>query len=216
MIVAAVLALELPADAGGFHGGGCGGGYHGGGCYGGGCYRGGWYGGGGYCGSGWYGGGWGVGFSGCGWGVSVGLGWPGGLRRARVRRSGLHHTGCLHHRGLLKTGLYDRCLHDKAGLCRRSRYDLCRPGLRRGSAPRRTGGGSCHLHPGPNRAGLDAAARPASRPDLQLDASAEHGCLLRQHPVGRRGCSGRRSGHERYYDCRGGHDGLGHEHSRRR
>src|ERR1035441_6871956 len=67
MIVAAVLALELPADAGGFHGGGCGGGYHGGGCYGGGCYRGGWY-----------GGGWGVGFSGCGWGVSVGLGWPGG------------------------------------------------------------------------------------------------------------------------------------------
>src|ERR1019366_8817420 len=61
---------------------------------------------------------------------------------------------------------------------------LPRRALRPAGTPFRTGGSSRHLHPGPNHSGLDAAARPGSGSDSQLDGPAEHDCLLRKRPVG--------------------------------
>ena len=103
--------------------------------------------------------------------------------RSGVCRAGLQHTS-LRHDSLHETGLHDGCLRADAGLCDRSPCDLRCPGLRHVSKAGRTDCCSRHLRPGPNRAGLDAAACPASKSDLQLDASAEHDCILRHAVAG--------------------------------
>lgn len=103
--------------------------------------------------------------------------------RSGVCRASLQHAS-LRHDSLHETSLHQSRLYEDAGLCDRSPCDLCCPGLRHGSAPGRTSGCSRHLRPGPNRAGLDAAACPASKSDLQLDSSAEHDCILRHAVAG--------------------------------
>ena len=212
MVVVAALALAPTTYAGGHGGGGCygggwGGGYHGGGYYGGGCYHGGWG-----CGGGW-GWGVGLGYSGCGWGVSLGFGGPVATAAAGItdmprftlrpftplRRMSRRFTPQQSMLGRFTRHRFTRqrfterrrfprlqsCDHSPGnpGLRPQSHYHLYRPGLRYVSKPIGTDGCSRHLHPGPDHAGLDAAARPGSGSDLQLDGSAEHDCLLRQRPI---------------------------------
>ncbi len=139
----------------------------------------------------------------------VGLGRAGLLRRlwvlrirAGLRRPGLLRT-CLRHRDLLdsslhecglhETGLRNSRLREDAGLCCGTPCHLYCPDVCQGYKPACADGCSRHLRPGPSCACLDAAARPRSGSDLQLDNSAQHDAaepdsakherLLRRCPV---------------------------------
>ena len=128
-----------------------------------------------------------------------------GLRRTCVRRSGGVCRPDLRHRGLRQPGLHDSGLpndgascsyrrrergarnahYDQAGLYLRTPRDLHRPDLRQ--LIQTDGDDVCchHLHPGQDHPGMDAAACPGIRSNLQLDGSAERDCLLRHRPIGR-------------------------------
>ena len=157
IIAAAVLALPLTTNAGGFHGGGCGGGFHGG-WVGGGCYRGGY--------SMAAAGAW-------AWAGGCGLGrfcWPRragllrrlrvlrlrpGLRRARLCRAGLRHAR-LHHPAYTLRRFTRHRLTTAAVYARTPAYVPARTttyaapayaAAVRPAAP----AVARHLHPGPNR-----------------------------------------------------------------
>jgi hypothetical protein len=130
-----------------------------------------------------------------------------GLRCTCVRRSDVC-CASLHHNGLCQAGLHFSSLYDggcpddagsrncsrreyrsgnaargHAGVCFRSRCELHTSGLRHVGEHIGLDGFARHLCRGPERPDLDAAARPASRSDLQLDDSRRHNGLLRCRSV---------------------------------
>jgi len=110
------------------------------------------------------------------------------LRQAGLHDTSLRHSGLPHDAGSRNCRRSERSPgnagRDEACVRCRSHYDLHRPDLRELTQTIGTDDFFRHLRPSSIHAGLDAAARAAIESDLQLDDSAEHNWLFREHKVG--------------------------------